>query len=434
MAYIKAPYDPANQWVAVEEGLGYGYLYNICTGEKVYPTRNSVTTSRRADGTLSLVPANKLAIDDWSVHKTDGVGKAFNVWESRTNYLLNSYGAANTGGAWDGWTNTGISSALTPTISTDSVYGSTAQMLSGTKASGTYSEFYRDSAVGTFSATEAANGSAYVSGSANDATVKVKLYVFDAASAYLGNVTGTGVALAASRQRINISYASLPANTSFVSCRVRIDSTGASVVAMNISAMQLEKATFPSPYIPTTTAAVTRAADVISVPTNTAGHEWSAAAGTLVAVAGVSDDPQSVNRMVCWADADGSDLYALQVYYAGVSCITRAASSYSTQSVISGISASFVGAAVFISGTSHQAFLNGTAATAQTDTKSPTLGTTALIGSFFGGANYYNDTFATIVQYNTVLTADQHASTEMQALVNGVRRQGNARRLLLGAA
>jgi len=84
-------------------------------------------------------------------------------------------------------------------------------------------------------------------------------------------------------------------------CRLRVNYYGSSSSKdFYIAAAQLEKGAFPTSYIPTTTAAVTRNADVITVPT----AYWNANSGTWVTVTGQPDN-SDLHFLVTWLGSGG---------------------------------------------------------------------------------------------------------------------------------
>lgn len=110
MPYI-APNSPVADWRCVPEGVGYGNYFDPVTGTWATVTRTTPKTARTADGRIVDVPAGKLALEPWSLHKEGGTGYAAIIEELRTNAYAESTFADTT--ALDTWTtDTGVSAAI----------------------------------------------------------------------------------------------------------------------------------------------------------------------------------------------------------------------------------------------------------------------------------------------------------------------------------
>lgn len=119
-----------------------------------------------------------------------------------------------------------------------------------------------------------------------------------------GNTTAfTPTTGALSGQRYTHTRTLNNASTAFVISTTQIVATGAADITLRIGLPQLEQGAFATSVIPTTTTAVTRAADVASV--NTLSPWYNAAAGTLFAQVSLLTVSNDANRWVA-AISDGT--------------------------------------------------------------------------------------------------------------------------------
>lgn len=420
MPYI-APNSPVADWRCVPQGHGYGNYFDPVTGTWATVTRTTPKTARVAADKLVDVPAGYLALEPWSLHKTGGVGLAAIIEEVRTNYLLNSYFAADTNadGLADDWSVSKTVSG-TPTVSrTSGIYGPFAQNV--------YYESASDSgkvvglqaamtAVGSFAAGDAATLSFYARSDGSEAGFTAYLLARDAAGAALG-VVSLSLSLTSEWSRYSLTYATLPAGTS--RCIVQLFATGVDtgdIVDFTIDACQLEKGSFATSYIPTTTAAVTRNADVVTVPTT----GWNAATGTMVAVSRNLGTVQT-RRIFAWENAAGGQALNLQC---DAPVDARFIAQYADGTYLRAIRApsansAFVIAGRFVNGdTNVDCFVDGAKATIHNETAASytTLSAPSALAGIGNNANGDRPSIAVVARaivYDTALTDAQLAAADM---------------------
>ncbi|MGB4420791.1 MAG: hypothetical protein WBI29_03270, partial [Candidatus Saccharimonadales bacterium] len=366
------------------------------------------------------VPANYLAVNPWSVYQPGGNGSAAVIEEARTNYLVNSYGAANTNGMWDGWSpGSGTILNSTPVYSSvKGVYRDTALKIQYTGIPGDASDelwIGQTTSAGSFVAGDSATGSVYVKGSIAGMTFTLSLLAYQD-NTYLG-YSSTVATITPNWQRLSVTYTTLPVNTNKVrilAVWVRSIDVGDSI-DITLDAVQLEKGAFATSYIPTTTTAVTRNADVVTIPAT----NWTAAHGTLVSISPIS-----------YPDSGGLNIYNPGVgSYHGVLSLGRA-NSTSTRiraggddgNMADGMNYGVSGNGVIVgtwTSTQLTSYFNGTKGT-QIGPTDPTtnIGSSAYIGSpGFSSPSHSNAPIQRATIYDTALSDSQIAS--LNSLING---------------
>ena len=163
-----APLNPVADWLAIPLGEHYGNFYDSIT--KTYATVTRTTPKTIYDPATQHiydVPAGQLAVNPRSDGKS---GSEAVIEEGRTNYLLNSYGAANSAGKWSTPWGFAKNAAGTPTYSlTNGTYSTNAQRIQYIGVSGDSSgwlqPFIQSTAVSSFAAGETGTASLYLKGS-----------------------------------------------------------------------------------------------------------------------------------------------------------------------------------------------------------------------------------------------------------------------------
>ncbi|MEI6851087.1 MAG: prepilin-type N-terminal cleavage/methylation domain-containing protein [Candidatus Saccharibacteria bacterium] len=280
-----APLNPVADWQAIPTGDHFGNFYDSVT--KTYATVSRATTKTIYDPATQHiydVPANQLAVNSRSDGKN---GFEAVIEESRTNYLTNSYGAANAINKWTSWGYSGAGAVVgTPVFSlVQGVYSNTAQRIQYTGVDGdiskiTYPSYYVP--VGTFVAGDSATLSFYVKGNISGCNLSVYMDAW-ADSTFLLNKS-TAIPITNSFQKVVITMDNLPINTNKIRV-VPVYITGVDtgdIFDITYDAVQLEKGSFATSYIPTTTTTITRGGDNVTA----SSVALNQSAGTLVAIRG----------------------------------------------------------------------------------------------------------------------------------------------------
>jgi len=406
MPYI-APNSPVADWRCVPQGHGYGNYFDPVTGTWATVTRTTPKTARVAADKLVDVPAGYLALEPWSLHKTGGVGLAAIIEESRTNAYLDSYFAATDITA--AWASDGT---LTRSTDVPAVYGThTAKVVLTGGAGDSNAIKTLLSQERPYSAAQNVTTSAWARGSATGLTVQRFIEAIDASNAVLGTVVA-GLTLGAWGHG-TLTYANLPTGT--VKTRSGIRAIGVDendTVTLYASAAQSEVGSFATSYIPTTTAAVTRNADVVTVPTT----GWDAAAGTFVAVSGAPGGTSAWAAQMDW-HKDQNNFLVLRHRYnnKGQTCTaTGGVLVYETSTT--DMAYPCVHAGTYASGAACQDYRNGVSdagtvsGTHSTPTDMPAVGVVGRLGS---DIYHWNGPIARVTVYASALTDEQLAAADM---------------------
>jgi peptidoglycan/xylan/chitin deacetylase (PgdA/CDA1 family) len=179
---------------------------------------------------------------------------------------------------------------------------------------------------------------------------------------------------------------------------------------------QNEAGLWRSSYIATTTAAVTRAADSVSVPTT----GWNRADYTILAVADYYDAMSTSTQFLYqWDDGDDSDrIYSYSVNTAHeVVCgvISASAAKEATSAAYAG--PSFVGGHRHTTNGAIAPFVDGVAGTPSASaTDARTLSASCFIGSKRGALSFYNGGIHRLVVYSSALTNGEVATVSAEVI------------------
>jgi hypothetical protein len=257
--------------------------------ERITFTRASTGTYFNSAGTLTTAAINEARFD---YNPSTLAAQGLLIEESRTNSIRNNTMqgavAGTPGTAPTNW----LISTATGNLTNREIVGT------GTEngiayidvrfvASGAFTaSIYADSATGV----AASNGQTWTTsfyvklagGSLTNVTVQTSVVENDSGGNFLAgadSATFVPTSAALSTQRFTQTRTNTNASTAFEWSRVRVSFTGAGDVTLRIGLPQLELGAFATSVIPTTTTALTRAADVASV--NTLNPWYNASASTL---------------------------------------------------------------------------------------------------------------------------------------------------------
>jgi hypothetical protein len=191
-----------------------------------------------------------------------------------------------------------------------------------------------------------------------------------------------------------------------------------SVIDLSIDAAQVEKGAFATSYIPTTTTAVTRNADNVTVPTT----GWNASTGTFVAVAGPTLlTPTSPSGTLIGWSKDSNNFIFLYRYPGGPGLYSTVAGAGTAlfANTTDRMSSAVTAVGTWNSGGLGYAYVNGAAGNSVSPIVTPTgMPTTAVIGGPTANPQYYNGSISRAIVYSSALSSG-NVSTVTSAVQNG---------------
>ena len=264
-------------------GTPYNDLSSFLTATGGSFTRASVGTYFDSTGTLQTASANTPRFDYDPVTHTP---KGILIEESRTNYA--SYSNKITTKVGTGY---GYSGDTTELFTTDAGVAPDGSNTASFAVTG--SRFFKE--VGISNGQFTLSIWLKVPSGSSTATLNIKNFQTD-------NIKATStVTLTSSWQRFALTGLT---NGSNIGVRAEVNYPSGGVYAWG---MQIEAASFATSYIPTTTAAVTRAADVLTIPT---GSWFDSSKGS--AIAEIADYNRIVGSIFALNDGTGSNRYDMR--------------------------------------------------------------------------------------------------------------------------
>ena len=396
-----APLSPVADWLATTQGDHYGNFYDLVTNSWATVTRSGAKTIYDpATQKIYDVPANKLAINPRSDGKS---GSEALIEESRTNLLTHSYFDSGL----TGWTNWG-SPPTREVLSSGGIYGTGKVFHLVMNADNQ----------GITQSTSTTSGTTYtLSDYVKIVSGQTEVMVYNNGN-FNGYMTPTAWAGDGKWHRISVTYtATVTTSTDAIWLG------GSTHGEYYADAVQLEAGAFATSYISTTTAAVTRNADVVSVPTT----GWNADNFTAVAVANTPPSADSNDAMLLWwVSSSGDAQYLSNIWYGNylASAIqeSRSDGGYPWGSVGGVIPAGYhTSAGSLVSGGALKAYIDGSVgsppgAASSYAMRSPN--STAEIGDWWEGEDVYNAPIQRVVVYSSALS-DANVSAVTSAIQNG---------------
>jgi len=414
-----APLNPVADWVATAQGDHYGNYYDLVNRGWAGVTRStSKTIYDPNDGRIHDVPADYLALNPWSAYQSGGRGSAAVIEEARKNSLKNSYfSEGNFAGVATSWASVG--GAGTNEVVPGGVYGTMCQRISSPSALA--SQNYGFAQVGIAAvAGETWTGSVYTKSTylPTGSWLRVFVQAYDAGNVWIGEVSANVPVSASSFVRVSATYSNLPANTASVRlyAYARTGVTASGGIELSFSAAQLEKGAFATSYIPTTTAAAIRNADVVTVPTT----GWNAAAGTLAAVAGTPGNLSNNSYLADWGPvSDHVTMFAIGGTYGRAYGRTVSGDGVYVSSDANPGNPYSVRVMTWQNGGNVVTYADGAAGTPGSGVTTPVgLPAIANVGSHFGTVVFFNGPIQRLAVYSSAFSSSD-VTTVTNAVKNG---------------
>ncbi len=335
-------------------GTAYNDLTSFLAAAGGTYARASSATYFDSTGTLQTAASGVPRFDH---DPTTHVAKGILIEEQRTNYVTNAnatggtVGTIGSGGAmptgWSRSTCTGISHELIGTGTINGLPYADIRVF-GTNGNATtcFSHVYTQWTTVPVVPGEKWVLSAYtqlLSGTHNAGTMgtlNLGFQEFSAANSYLTGTTGGGTITSTLTKRyspVTVINASTTQARMMINFAVTVGTT--LDITFRVAAPQMEKGLFPSSFIPTSTGAVTRQADTLTLPT---GSWYNSAAGAMMAVGDIPyvggagwpglvavDDGSGNNAMQLFINDAGTDSKSFEIFESGTNQTSYGGSAYS---------------------------------------------------------------------------------------------------------
>jgi len=411
-----APLNPVADWLAIPTGEHYGNFYDPVT--KQYATVTRTTPKTIYDPNTQKiydVPANQLGIRPRSDNKS---GYEAMIEEGRTNYALNSYFDldSDSDGLSNGWVlfSSNVTGVPSYTRSPTTIgYGNYQQRVQYTGVSGDstgdkWFAFAEPTANDTIAAGDVMTMSFYAKGSVAGMSISIYYRPETNAGTGTGSASTQTIVLTDTLKRYTMQTTAAPASTQRGQLGFYVTGIGTSdIIDISLSAVQLEKGSFVTSYIPTTTATVTRNSDIIKVPT----ANWSVNNGTWVAI---TEQPAYINNrfVLDWEGTNGQ--MRLYGYYPAL--YMNANSFYNPAQYIPS-SGYMTQIGKYSSGSAVYAYINGVESSPGPifNTAPTGMYSTAQIGGY-GATSQYSGPIQRLAVYNLALS-----SSDVSTVTNSIK-------------
>jgi hypothetical protein len=338
-----------------------------------------------------------------------------------TNLIKDSDGTLSGSGAWTNWsfaddvTNVPTKTQVSQTLL--NITDSTAQRWEQVFGDGTYSKFTTPTTgTGTFAQNDVATYSVFIKGTVTGIT-SLKLYFSEKDSSAVDGTEHSGADIQASLttewRKFSYSVQLTDADLSRVSARIFVEHAGSGSIDLQIACPQVEKNPYPTSFIPTATAALTRNAEVLKY--EIAGNRTAATETIAIKFMpmGGSFANDGLIRNILDSDADRIVLRK-QSTLTTVSFfpnLTDDSGTLLTGGTTNLLNTSYVETAISYgatAGTNYELFLNGSSdGSGTTNYTTPTLGTYFYLGSNNSGLSQLNGLIQSIAIFSRALSAGE---------------------------
>jgi len=374
-----APLNPVADWLAVQQGDHYGNFYDLVT--KSYATVTRATPKTIYDPATQHIydiPANQLAVNPRSDGKS---GYEALIEEGRSNLLPQS----SFEGTISGWSYQYIANGSVESSTDRSVYGNSSMKITRIVSSSEANVWKNLSGLD--------NSTVYSyfvwawADTSNTACIFTYLATVDVAS--------TCHSGSSKWERLGGQFTSTATGT--VQLRLSHKNASPNLNSVYFDAVQVEKGTFATSYIPTTTTAILRDADITSIPTT----NWNMSSGSVFGSVGLTPVRSSYQNILTMTPDNTSKIALYRGSGANVGFQING-SAYSGPIQTSDVP--HIEAGTWVTGGNQIAYQDSVGVS-RSPAPLPTINNIAYIGSgYLGGIYYYNGPISRIVVYSNALS------------------------------